>query len=441
MMTIKGRYTGKVDFQTLVSGLDFIGFETPPPKFKVDAKHERISFIDPENAKNSIVLETKHLAVDKHGHITGGTITEAHFMVAAKEAVTIQGLHASAAKLETALDHGLQGLYGYFNVVLNGNVTETGDKFDNMFEIGAGGKAAVDGGAGDDSLSVWHKKDIVYDGAGGEDTLIFAPRVPGAFPGPNHGAEVDLAAGTGVNAYGGALKTIDVEDVTGTVKSDTLLGDGKANVLDGTLGGDDVLKGRGGDDTIVVGGDSFSHGPAVKAKITADGGGGNDTLTYNITEGDAVNVLDLSDRSHNTGLFANDRISNFESFSFVTYFFAMTSVAVHFTGTGASETIRLATGGADDIVEGGGGNDVIAASFGNNVFVFNDNFGSDTIEDFSLSNTNVIRFATSVFSDFEDVMAHASQQGSDVVIDGGGNDIRLTSVSLGNLTEANFDFV
>lgn len=440
-MPIKGKYTGKVDFSDLAAGMQFLSFMTPPPEFKLDPKHERISFIDPENIKNSIVLETNGLAVDKHGHITDGTVINAHFIVGGKEAVTVNGMHADAAKLEVAFEHGYPALYGYFNNALKGNVTEIGDKFDNLFEVGVGGQATVEGAAGNDSLAVWHKKDIIFDGGGGEDALIFNPLV-GSTAAPKNGAEVDLTTGKGHNAFGGTLHISNVEDVTGTANADKLFGDNKANVLIGNLG-DDILKGRGGDDTIAVGAAGvFSSGPDVSTKVSVDGGAGKDTVTYDVTNGEAVNVLDLTAHSKNTGLFANDTISNVEVFSFKTYFFSDAVVAVHFNGTGADETIQLATADADDVIEGGGGNDVISGSFGDNVFIFRDSFGSDTIMDFSLSSTNVIRFTTSVFLDFDDVMAHATQEGSDVLIDAGdGNALRLSSVSLGSLNEGNFDFV
>ena len=55
---------------------------------------------------------------------------------------------------------------------------------------------------------------------------------------------------------------------------------------------------------------------------------------------------------------------------------------------------------------------------------------------------DVVQFSKTVFDDFADVLAHASQHGQDVVIDaGGGNTLTLKNTSLTALDRTDFHFV
>src|SRR6185503_2913146 len=68
--------------------------------------------------------------------------------------------------------------------------------------------------------------------------------------------DVDLGAGDGFgiasdNGLGGSDQLALIENVTGSAFADTLVGDSNANVLDGSLGADQMTGGDG-DDTYVV---------------------------------------------------------------------------------------------------------------------------------------------------------------------------------------------
>ena len=431
-MAIQATYRGKFDFLQLYFGLDFIGVQ---PKFKVDTKHDRVSFIDPDNAKNSIVLNADHLKVDKNGDITGGTITDIHFKVASEEAITITGLHASAAKLQTAFENGLSGLYPYLVGALSGKVQETGDQFDNFFEVGPKGKATIDAGAGNDRLYVWHQKDIVYDGGGDADQLIF-DRQMGQSVMPGHGVTLDLKTGEGTNPYGGTLLVKNVENVTGTLRADTLSGSNKDDILYGGLDGNDVISGRDGSDTISVAG-----GFDGKSKITADGGTGKDTLVYDISFVTGTHTFDVTKPTHNTGLFGNDKITGFENFTFNDFRIGTERANIHFIGSGHGETVICARG--DDIIDAGGGNDTMSGGFGENLFIFRRNFGDDTINDFGLDTAvNTIQFDHNTFADFDAMKAHATQSNFDVIIDAGADgSLRLKDFDVDDLQTGNFSFV
>lgn len=110
--------------------------------------------------------------------------------------------------------------------------------------FGGAGDDQLDGGIGNDRLEGGPGFDS-YDGGPGIDTLTF--RVG---DGP---AVVDLQASS-VQQAGVFEFTQEVENVTGSVFGDTLLGDDNDNVLVGG-GGLDLLGGRLGDDVLDGGGD------------------------------------------------------------------------------------------------------------------------------------------------------------------------------------------
>ena len=80
---------------------------------------------------------------------------------------------------------------------------------------------------------------------------------------------------------------------------------------------------------------------------------------------------------------------------------------------------------------------------GHDTFDFAANFGKDVITDFGAGRRShdVVEFSKTVFDDFADVLAHASQDGQDVVIDaGGGNSLTLKNTSLSSLDRTDFHF-
>ena len=93
---------------------------------------------------------------------------------------------------------------------------------------------------------------------------------------------------------------------------------------------------------------------------------------------------------------------------------------------------------------GGIGNDILYGRGGNDTFVFKPGFGHDTIGDFTAGAGvgDVVEFDQTMFDDFQDVLAHAQQVGSDVVITyDADNDLRLKNVKLANLHVDDFQFV
>ena len=95
-------------------------------------------------------------------------------------------------------------------------------------------KASPDPGGGDDLI----------DGDDGSDTVLYIGR--------RAGVRVDLAAAT-MNAAGGERDRLeDVENITGGLGPDVLIGDSRRNWIEGHPGDDD-LRGGGGNDRLVGG--------------------------------------------------------------------------------------------------------------------------------------------------------------------------------------------
>ena len=120
-----------------------------------------------------------------------------------------------------------------------------GDADDGLGYLGLSsdeaGNDTIAGGAGADQLSGAPGDDTIAGGAG-IDTVTF-------YNAPS-GVTVDLAASGPQNTGGGGVDSFSgVENATGSLTDDLLLGDAAANKLDGAAG-NDVLDGRAGEDEL-----------------------------------------------------------------------------------------------------------------------------------------------------------------------------------------------
>lgn len=100
---------------------------------------------------------------------------------------------------------------------------------------------------------------------------------------------------------------------------------------------------------------------------------------------------------------------------------------------GSNSAEKLVSTSGDDILAGKGGADT---------FVFAPNFGHDTITNFTTHGAghDTIDFSKSVFDNFASVLAHASQDGQDVVISAGSDTLTLKNTKLGALNSHDFHF-
>ena len=175
----------------------------------------------------------------------------------------------------------------------------------------AAGDDVLDGGPGSDRLLPEAGKDLV-NGGGGSDIVDYL-----AAEGP---VSVNLAAGTATYTPAGespwSQTLVGVEKVDGSSFADTLVGDGKRNLLRGKQGAD-MIRGGGDDDTLVggTGADTIYGGDGkdlVKGQADDDrlfGEAGNDRVVGGhgddeLSGGPGNDVLRGGLRSHR-GTFVN----------------------------------------------------------------------------------------------------------------------------------------
>ena len=268
---------------------------------------------------------------------------------------------------------------GVANLLLIGtdNIDGTGNDLSNIL-IGNSGHNTLSGGAGTDYLY----------GQAGDDVLIGG--TAGAAPNQLWGGE-----GTDTASYAGTTGTVyadiaalagyvngvlvdtmnSIENLAGGSGTNTLVGDGDANVLTGGAG-IDYLYGQGGDDILI--------GGAVPAGSTNQlwGGEGNDTASYATTTG-AV-YADLGVQAGWVGGVLVDEMNSIENL------------------IGGSNADTLVGDAGANRLTGGAGADVLWGRGGADVFVFSGHAdsnlvtGYDTIGDFvsGVSKLDLRAFAT-----------------------------------------------
>lgn len=108
-------------------------------------------------------------------------------------------------------------------------------------------------------------------------------------------------------------------------------------------------------------------------------------------------------------------------------------------GTGAD---RLFGDAGNDVISGDNGNDFMDGGAGNDRFVFDSGEGDDRIQGFTAGGTLDrldLRNAAFDFVTFNDVLAHATDTASGLLIDlGGGDSVRLLGVTEAQLTSGDF---
>jgi trimeric autotransporter adhesin len=172
--------------------------------------------------------------------------------------------------------------------------------------LGGGGRDLLDGGAGADTLFGGEgddrlvlrrfdgTADEVLDGGAGIDELVLSVL--------DEGIVADLAAGTlrGVSTAGSAT-IAGIEDVSGSLLSDRIAGDGAANHLIGDSG-NDLLSGGAGNDSLVggldvdtlIGGEGADMLDGGQEADSYWGGGGADRFVLSGTPR-AQNVKEIGD--------------------------------------------------------------------------------------------------------------------------------------------------
>lgn len=267
-----------------------------------------------------------------------------------------------------------------------GDDTLYGENGDDTLAGGAGADI-LDGGAGNDELRGGTENDVLNGGLGddkqfgeaGNDRLVGSAGADVLDGGDGvdtadyrksaTGVTVDLMSqkGTGGDAEGDQL--LNLENIYGSARNDTLIGDNGVNRIV-AASGEDKIYGMGGNDYILTGG----------GYDFVDGGDGIDTVTYE-DSWDRV-VVNLTTGKNQYGSASRDVLTNVEN---------IVGSDFNDTITGDANDNRLTGGLGNDVLNGMAGNDYLFGSEGNDtltggigadVFVFEPGFGNDIITDF-----------------------------------------------------------
>jgi Ca2+-binding RTX toxin-like protein len=153
-----------------------------------------------------------------------------------------------------------------------------------------------------------------------------------------------------------------------------------------------------------------------------DGGAGTDTIDFgSFTTAVQISLTDPTEYESGDGIFV---VTGFEN---------LTTGSGNDSLIGSSvANILIASTGNDDMTGGGDADK----------FVFASGDGTDTIQDFSIAEGDIIDLsAVTQFDNFADLEEHMVQVGSNVEIsDGAGDKITLADITLGNLTASQFAF-
>lgn len=221
------------------------------------------------------------------------------------------------------------------------NDTLTGNVLANVLTGGAGNDT-LSGLAGNDTLDTGDGADRLYGGAGADQLLGGAGIDTADYRYSAAAVNVNLLANTatGGDALGDTLSSI--ENLSGSLFDDTLVGNNGDNRLVG-LQGADTLIGNGGNDTFDTGG-GYDH---------VDGGDGVDTVTYD-DSWDFVEV-NLATGEGRYGEASRDTYVGVEN---------VVGSAFADRLTGDANVNRLNGLAGNDTLGGGDGNDVLVGGAG-----------------------------------------------------------------------------
>lgn len=257
------------------------------------------------------------------------------------------------------------------------------------------------------------------------------------------------------------------KELTGTTTANNIYGTSGADLIDGH-GGSDYVQGKGGGDTFVY---NSAYGHLEVDEYDTSGSPSNSLhLGTGINPADIVVTADRFSDLILTDAVSGDQITldsmlSGSSYGVQSLVFSdgttwsrqdLIDKALNGTsgpdaiyGTPGNDTIdghagndTIVAGNGDDYIIGDTGDDDLTGGSGADTFVFRPGFGHDTIEDFTSSQSDIIEISSSLFVDYNDVMAHATTVGSNVVITYDAADtITLKNMTLANLHATDFHFV
>ncbi|GEM_PF-5894663 len=269
-----------------------------------------------------------------------------------------------------------------------------GDDKTNRLE-GRLGNDELYGLDGNDRLLGGYGADLL-DGGSGVDIADYAWS--------DEGVIVDLSTGIGLGGEAEGDILISIENLSGSMSNDTLIGDDLTNRLWGQ-DGNDILKGAGGDDRL-------------------DGGAGADILDG----GSGIDIADYSNAKTGVSLsLASGGISgDAQGDSFISIENVYGS-SFNDNIAGDDNANRLVGNAGDDVLFGAGGNDYFIGGAGNDVliggagadvFVFEGEFGNDIIADMWTGDgrTDRIWLKDQGVKNWDDLQSHMQQSGDDIIL-------------------------
>ena len=296
--------------------------------------------------------------------------------------------------------------------------------------IGDGADNLLRGGAGADFL----------DGGAGVDTANYSDS--------HIAVTVNLQNGLGLGGDAQGDRLVNIEDVRGSHKDDTLIGNGGANYLSGDFG-DDRLFGGGGADTLIGGfGNDLLEGGAGADVI--NGLFGYDTATY-ATSNAGVQV-NLETGTATGGHAQGDTVGAIENLIGS----AFNDLLVGTSDNNGNIPDNVINGGnGADVIRGGAGTDQVWGGAGDDHFVFNQadqalaGTNYEWIGDFTAGGFEDeidLSDAGTGFTSLNDVLASAVEvqtlNGVGTLIDlGRSGQVYLAGVEMADLAASDFIFV
>ena len=293
-----------------------------------------------------------------------------------------------------------------------GNDLITGNASNNSL-LGIDGNDTINGGLGNDTLNGGTGNDSL-DGGVGSNTFVFENNWGQDTLNTSSGSDsIDLSAvTTNLNATMWTAATTQVTDGTNTINwntgtetlisgsgNDTLSADDGNNSISGGAG-NDVIYGNGGNDTL-IGGDGNDSLTGGSGNDSLDGGIGLNTYLFandwgndTIDSAYATDTVDLS--AVTSDLFVTmwstngDEVTDWSNS--INWWSPVLSLKTgsgndFIMGDGDSDYISAGAGhdtiygaSGDDTINGGSGNDSLDGGDGSNTYVFDTNWGRDTID-------------------------------------------------------------
>jgi Ca2+-binding RTX toxin-like protein len=210
----------------------------------------------------------------------------------------------------------------------------TGDSLNNILS-GLGGADSLNGNAGNDLLSGGAGGDTL-NGGEGSDTASYLTS--------DAGVSVNLATGKASGGHAGGDVLLSVENVTGSLASDTLIGSAGDNTLNPGLGANDTVDGGVGSDLLVL---DYSAGDTGSGVSNSSG-----SSFYRLTGGGTTYLDYLSysgiERFSVTGTSKNDTLYG-------------GAYSDSFSGGAGSDSLYGSDG--SDSLSGGDGNDLVSVEY------------------------------------------------------------------------------